>query len=206
MYANFCYVNLTGHTHDAVPEALKIGNTLVTSSGSHGKYLGRIDLEVSNDRISDYSSSLIPVFSDVITPDKTKSEKLDQVRAPYEKELQRVIGKTNGILYRRGNFNGIWDDLICQGRIEERDAELSFSPDFWWGSINFPGQNITIDGLYNQTAMSYSAVYRLEFTGQRIKEILEDVYDNLLNPDPFFSNAVIWYESVVWVTPALQKR
>ncbi len=179
-------VILTGHTHDAVPEALNIGNTLVMSSGSHGKYLGRIDLEVSNGRISNYSSSLIPVFSDVITPDKTMSEKIDQVRAPYEKELQRVIGKTTGMLYRRGNFNGTWDDLICQGMIEERDAELSFSPGFRWGSTNLPGQDITIDDLYNQTAMSYPSVYRLEFTGQRIKEILEDVCDNLFNPDPFF--------------------
>jgi len=179
-------VIFTGHTHDAVPEALNIANTLVMSSGSHGKYLGRIDLEVSNGRISNYSSSLIPVFSDVITPDKTMSEKIDQVRAPYEKELQRVIGKTDGMLYRRGNFNGTWDDLICQGMIEERDAELSFSPGFRWGTTNLPGQNITIDDLYNQTAMSYPSVYRLEFTGQRIKEILEDVCDNLFNPDPFF--------------------
>ena len=179
-------VILTGHTHDAVPEALRIGNTLVMSSGSHGKYLGRIDLEVSNGKVVDYSSTLIPVFADVIEPDITMAAKIDEVRAPYEKELQRVIGKTEGLLYRRGNFNGTWDDLICQGMIEERDAELSFSPGFRWGSTNLPGQNITIEDLYNQTAMSYPSVYRLEFSGQRIKEILEDVCDNLFNVDPFF--------------------
>ncbi|MCL4126918.1 UNVERIFIED_CONTAM: hypothetical protein GTU68_026362, partial [Idotea baltica] len=179
-------VILTGHTHDAVPEALRIGNTLVMSSGSHGKYLGRVDLEVSNGKVTDYASTLIPVFSDVITPDKTMAAKIDEVRAPYEKELQRVIGTTEGMLYRRGNFNGTWDDLICQGMIEERDAELSFSPGFRWGTTNLPGQDITIDDLYNQTAMSYPSVYRLEFTGQRIKEILEDVCDNLFNTDPFF--------------------
>ncbi len=179
-------VILTGHTHDAVPEALRIGNTLVMSSGSHGKYLGRIDLEVSNGKITDYASTLIPVFSDVIEPDKTMAAKIAEVRAPHEEELQRVIGKTEGLLYRRGNFNGTWDDLICQGMMQERDAELSFSPGFRWGSTNLPGQDITIDDLYNQTAMSYPSVYRLEFSGQRIKEILEDVCDNLFNPDPFF--------------------
>lgn len=179
-------VILTGHTHDAVPEALRIGSTLVMSSGSHGKYLGRVDLAVENGKITDYASTLIPVFSDVIEPDKEMAAKIDEVRAPYEKELQRVIGKTEGLLYRRGNFNGTWDDLICQGMIEERDAELSFSPGFRWGSTNLPGQDITIDDLYNQTAMTYPSVYRVEFTGERIKEILEDVCDNLFNVDPFF--------------------
>ncbi|MEE9319614.1 MAG: thiosulfohydrolase SoxB [Granulosicoccus sp.] len=179
-------VILTGHTHDAIPEAIKIGSTLVLSSGSHGKYLGRVDLEVSNGKVTDYQTSLIPVFSDVIEPDAEMSAKIDEVRAPYEKELQRVIGKTDSLLYRRGNFNGTWDDLICQGMMEERDAELSFSPGFRWGTTLLPGQNITVEDLYTQTAMTYPSVYRLEFTGAQIHEVLEDVCDNLFNKDPFF--------------------
>ncbi len=179
-------VILTGHTHDAVPEAIKIGSTLVLSSGSHGKYLGRVDLEISNGKVTDYSSSLIPVFADVIEPDQEMSAKIDEVRAPYEKELQRVIGKTKSMLYRRGNFNGTWDDLICQGMMEERDTELSFSPGFRWGTTLLPGQDITVEDLYTQTAMTYPSVYRLEFTGAQIHEILEDVCDNLFNKDPFF--------------------
>ncbi len=179
-------VILTGHTHDAVPHALKIGNTLVMSSGSHGKYLGRIDLQVKGGKVVDHSSTLIPVFSDVITPDPEMAAKIDEVRAPYEKEITRVIGKTEGLLYRRGNFNGTWDDLICEGMMEERDAELAFSPGFRWGTTLLPGQDITIDDLYTETAMTYPSVYRLEFTGAQIKEILEDVCDNLFNKDPFF--------------------
>lgn len=179
-------VILTGHTHDAVPEALNISNTLVMSSGSHGKYLGRVDLDVKNGKVVDYASSLIPVFSDVIEPDAEMKTQVDTVRAPYEQELNRVLGQTETMLYRRGNFNGTWDDLICEGLIEQRDAELSFSPGFRWGSTLLPEQNITIDDLYNQTAMTYPEVYRLEFSGEQIKEILEDVCDNLFNPDPFF--------------------
>ncbi len=179
-------VILTGHTHDAVPEAIRIGNTLVLSSGSHGKYLGRVDLEVRDGRVVDGNSTLIPVFSDVIAPDPDMAAKIDEVRAPYEAECNRVIGKTEGLLYRRGNFNGTWDDLICHGMIEERDAELSFSPGFRWGTTLLPGDDITIDDLYAQTSMTYPSVYRLEFTGQQIKDILEDVCDNLFNKDPFF--------------------
>ena len=179
-------VILTGHTHDAVPEALNINNTLVMSSGSHGKYLGRIDLEVKNGKVAGYSSTLIPVFSDVIEPDAEMKAMIDKVRAPYESEVSRVIGNTESLLYRRGNFNGSWDDLICEGMMAERDAELSFSPGFRWGSTLLPGQDITVDDLYSQTAMSYPEVYRLEFSGQQIKEILEDVCDNLFNKDPFF--------------------
>ena len=179
-------VILTGHTHDAVPEAINIDGTLVLSSGSHGKYLGRVDLEVKNGKVSGYNSTLIPVFSDVITPDADMQAKIDEVRAPYESELNRVVCKNESLLYRRGNFNGTWDDLICEGMMQERDAELSFSPGFRWGTTLLPGQDITIDDLYTQTAMSYPSVYRLEFTGSQIKEILEDVCDNLFNKDPFF--------------------
>ncbi|MHA1165311.1 MAG: thiosulfohydrolase SoxB, partial [Alphaproteobacteria bacterium] len=117
-------VILTGHTHDVVPRAIEIGKTLLMSSGSHGKYLGRVDLEIKNGKVVDYNSTLIPVFSDVIEPDKEMAAKIDEVRAPYEQECQRVIGKTKGLLYRRGNFNGTWDDLICEGLIEQRDAEI----------------------------------------------------------------------------------
>jgi len=179
-------VILTGHTHDAIPQAINVNNTLILASGSHGKYLGRIDLEVKNGKVTDHSSTLIPVFSDVIEPDPVMAAKIAEVRAPHQSELERVIGKTDSLLYRRGNFNGTWDDLICEGLIEERDAELSFSPGFRWGTTLLPGDNITIEDLYTQTAMSYPEVYRLEFTGARIKEILEDVCDNLFNIDPFF--------------------
>ena len=178
-------VILTGHTHDAIPQAVRVNNTLLLSSGSHGKYLGRVDLDVKDGKVVDYNSTLIPVFADVVERDPEMSAKIDEVRAPYEKECQRVIGKTESLLYRRGNFNGTWDDLICQGLIEERDAELSLSPGFRWGTTLLPGQDITIDDLYTHTSMNYPAVYRLDFTGKQLKDILEDVCDNLFNVDPF---------------------
>jgi sulfur-oxidizing protein SoxB len=159
---------------------------LLLSSGSHGKYLGRIDLDVKGGEVVDYSSTLIPVFSDVITPDPEMSAHIDVLRAPYEAECNRVIGSTSGLLYRRGNFNGTWDDLICQGIIEERDVEISLSPGFRWGTTLLPGQDITIEDLYTQTSMSYPNVYRTEMTGAQIKTILEDVCDNLFNIDPFY--------------------
>lgn len=179
-------VILTGHTHDAVPRAIEINDTLLLSSGSHGKYLGRIDLEVSGGKVTGFSSNLIPIFADVIEPDAEMAAKIAEVRAPYESEVNRVIGKSEGLLYRRGNFNGSWDDLICQGIMTERDTEISLSPGFRWGTTLLPGQDITIDDLYTQTSMNYPSVYRLEFTGQQLKDILEDVCDNLFNKDPFF--------------------
>lgn len=179
-------VIVTGHTHDAIPHAIEIGNTLLLSSGSHGKYLGRIDLEVKDGKVVGHSSNLIPVFSDVITPDAEMAAKIDEVRKPYESEINRVIGSTENLLYRRGNFNGTWDDLICQGIMEQRDTQIALSPGFRWGTTLLPGQDITIDDLYAETSMSYPNVYRLEFTGAQLKEIMEDVCDNLFNPDPFF--------------------
>jgi sulfur-oxidizing protein SoxB len=179
-------VILTGHTHDAIPQAIKIKDTLLLSSGSHGKYLGRVDLKVEGGRVVDAASTLIPVFSDVITPDAEMAAHIDKLRAPYEAECNRVIGKAGALLYRRGNFNGSWDDVICDAILAERDVEIALSPGFRWGTTLLPGQDITIDDMYSQTSMNYPAVYRMEFTGKQLKEILEDVCDNLFNPDPFF--------------------
>ena len=179
-------VILTGHTHDAVPEAVRIGKTLVLSSGSHGKYLGRIDLKVEGGQVVDASSTLIPVFSDVISPDSEMTSLINQLRAPYEAECNRVIGKAGSLLYRRGNFNGSWDDVICDAIREERDVEIALSPGFRWGTTLLPDQPITIDDMYSQTAMNYPAVYRTEMTGEQLKIMLEDVCDNLFNPNPYY--------------------
>ena len=179
-------VILTGHTHDAIPEAIKINNTLILSSGSHGKYLGRIDLDVKNGKVVDFSSNLIPIFSDIIEPDSEMSDLIDKVRAPYEEECNRIVGETETLLYRRGNFGGPWDNVICDAIIEKRETEISLSPGFRWGTSILPGQKITIDDIYSQTSMNYPQVYRTEMTGETIKNILEDVCDNIFNPDPFF--------------------
>lgn len=179
-------VILTGHTHDAVPEAVEVAGTLILSSGSHGKYLGRVDLEVKDGKVVGHSSRLIPVFSDVIPPDAEMAAKIAEFRDPHAAELNRVLGRTEGLLYRRGNFNGTWDDLICQGIREQRDVQIALSPGFRWGTTLLPGQDITMDDLYTETSMSYPAVYRTEMTGAQLKEILEDVCDNLFNKDPFY--------------------
>ena len=179
-------VILTGHTHDAIPRAIKIKNTLLLSSGSHGKYLGRIDLKVDNGKVVDFSSNLIPIFSDVIQPDQEMTRLIDKIREPYEEECNRVVGEAETLLYRRGNFGGPWDSVICDAIIQERDTEISLSPGFRWGTTLLPGQKITIDDIYSQTSMNYPEVYRTEMSGETIKNLLEDVCDNIFNPDPFF--------------------
>ena len=179
-------VILTGHTHDAIPQAIKIKNTLLLSSGSHGKYLGRIDLKVEKGKVVDFSSNLIPIFSDIIKPDPEMSALINNIRAPYENECNRIIGQSETLLYRRGNFGGSWDKVICDAIMQERDTEISLSPGFRWGTTILPGQNITIDDLYSQTSMNYPEVYKTEMSGKEIKNLLEDVCDNIFNPDPFF--------------------
>ena len=179
-------VILTGHTHDAIPQAIRIKNTLLLSSGSHGKYLGRIDLEIKSGKVKDWSSSLIPIFSDVVPSDKEVLSHINTVRAPFESECNRVIGKSGSLLYRRGNFNGTWDNVICDAIIENRDTEISLSPGFRWGTTLLPNQDITVDDLYSQTSINYPEVYRQEISGKGLKNILEDVCDNLFNPDPFY--------------------
>jgi sulfur-oxidizing protein SoxB len=179
-------VLLSAHTHDAVPVALEIGGTLMISSGSHGKFLSRLDLDVRDGKVAGYRFRLIPVLSDAIAPDPEMAALVAKIRAPHQAELDRVLGRTESLLYRRGNFNGTFDDLICRALIEERDAEIALSPGFRWGATLLPGQDITVDDMYSQTAITYPNAYRSEFTGAFLKEIFEDVADNLFNPDPYY--------------------
>ena len=178
-------VLLTGHTHDAVPRPLKIGNTLMIASGSHGKFLSRLDLDVRGRRIHGFRYKLIPILADVIRPDPEFAALVGRLRAPYEKMLGRTIGRTETALYRRGSFNGTFDDVILQALLEERDAQIALSPGFRWGATLLPGKEITVEDVYNQTAITYPNAYRSEFTGKLLKDIFEDVADNLFNPDPY---------------------
>lgn len=179
-------VLLTGHTHDALPDVVQVGDTLLVATGSHGKFLGRLDLDVQGGKVRDYRFRLIPVFSDVITPDAEMAALVDDIRAPHADHINQVLGTADSLLYRRGNFNGTFDDVICQALLEGRDAEISMSPGFRWGSSVIPGQEITMDHVYNQTAITYPAAYRQTMTGETIKAILEDVADNLFHPDPYY--------------------
>jgi sulfur-oxidizing protein SoxB len=179
-------VILTGHTHDALPEPVLVGQTLLIASGSNGKFVSRVDLDVREGRMMGFRHKLIPIFSDVIGPDPDMAALIEGERAPYATELEEVLGTSESLLYRRGNFNGTWDDLICQALLEEREADIALSPGFRWGPSLLPGEPITREDLFNATAMSYPAAYRSEMTGEMLHLILEDVADNLFNPDPYY--------------------
>jgi sulfur-oxidizing protein SoxB len=179
-------VILTAHTHDALPDVVKVGKTLLIASGCHGKFVSRLDLDVRGGEVKGYRYKLIPVFSDVIAPEPQMAAAIRKIRAPHEKMLREPVGRAESLLYRRGNFNGTLDDVICEALLAERDSEIALSPGFRWGTSILPGQDITQEDIYNATAMTYPATYRMTMTGARLKEILEDVADNLFNPDPYY--------------------
>ncbi len=179
-------VILTGHTHDALPEPVLVGKTILIASGSNGKFISRVDLDVQNGQMMGFRHKLIPIFSDVIEPDAEVAALIEAERAPFKADLEEVLGTTDSLLYRRGNFNGTWDDLICNALIDEHEADIALSPGFRWGPSLLPGENITREDLMNATAMSYPAAYKTEMTGEMLHTVLEDVADNLFNPDPYY--------------------
>jgi sulfur-oxidizing protein SoxB len=179
-------VILTGHTHDALPEPVLVGQTLLIASGSHGKFVTRLDLDVQGGRITGFRHKLIPVFADVIAPDPAMAGLIDGLRAPYRADLETVVGQTDALLYRRGNFNGTWDDLILDAIMAERDTEIAMSPGVRWGASLLPGDPVTREDIHNATSITYGQVYRTEMTGAFLKTVLEDVADNIFNPDPYY--------------------
>jgi S-sulfosulfanyl-L-cysteine sulfohydrolase len=179
-------VILTAHTHDAMPGVVRVGDTVLVASGSHGKFVSRLDVEISNARVSAVRFKLMPVFADAIRPDGAVSALVQTLRAPFATDLARSIGRTDSLLYRRGNFNGTFDDLICNAMLAERDAEIALSPGFRWGGSLLPGDEITWEQVTNATAITYPNCYRNQMTGAQLKELLEDVADNIFHPDPYF--------------------
>ncbi len=179
-----------GHTHDGVPEAVpvknKAGTTYVCNAGSNGKFLNVLDLDIQDGKVKDFKFTLLPVFSDLVPEDKEMKAYIDKVRKPFLKDITRVIGTTDVTLFRRGNFNGSFDQIICDALREIKGADVSFSPGFRWGTSVMPGQEITFDDLATQTAMTYPETYLKEMDGATIKNVLEDVADNLFNQDPFY--------------------
>ena len=179
-----------GHTHDAVPQAVPVKNakgiTLVSNAGSNGKFLGVMDLEVKNGRVQGYKYRLLPVFSNLIEPDRAMTAYIKKVRAPYESKLNEKLAVTEDLLYRRGNFNGTFDQVIVDALMEVKGADMAFSPGFRWGTCLLPGDPITMEDLMGQTSITYPATTLNEMTGQQIKDVMEDVCDNLFNPDPYY--------------------
>jgi len=179
-------VILTAHTHDAMPGLIRVGDTVLVASGSHGKFVSRLDIEVKDKKVAGVRFKLMPVFADAIKPDPAMTALVEKVRAPFAKDLARTLGKTDSLLYRRGNFNGTFDDLICNAMLSERDAEIALSPGFRWGGTLIPGDAITWEHVTNATAITYPNCYRNQMTGTQLKEVLEDIADNIFHPDPYF--------------------
>ena len=181
---------LGGHTHDGVPVPVVVknpgGQTIVTNAGSNGKFLGVLDLDVKGKSVVGFSYRLLPVFSNLIAADKEMAALISKSRAPYESKLTESLATTEGTLYRRGNFNGTFDQLILDAMINVKGAEIAFSPGFRWGTSLLPGQSITREHLMDQTAITYPWTTLVDMRGDMIKTILEDVGDNLFNPDPYY--------------------
>ena len=176
---------LGGHTHDAVPRAIPVGKTLVTNAGSNGKFLAVLDLQVGSSGVTGYQYRLLPVFSRLLDADQEMASYVESVRAPFRARLEEKLAVTEGLLYRRGNFNGSFDELILQALLQAKGAQIAFSPGFRWGTTLLPGDAITLEHLMDQTAITYPQTTLNELTGEAIKGILEDIADNMLNPDPY---------------------
>ena len=181
---------LGGHTHDGMPAPVVVknagGQTLVTNAGSNSKFLGVLDFDVRDGQVRGYQYRLLPVFANLLPADAEMAAYIEKVRAPYKAKLEEKLAVTEGLLYRRGNFNGSWDQLILDALMEVKGADAAFSPGVRWGTSLLPGDVITYERMMDQMAMTYPATTLNEFTGAQIKEIMEDVADNLFNPDPYY--------------------
>ncbi len=183
-------VILGGHTHDAVPRPVPVrnagGTTLVTNAGSNGKFLAVLDLDVREGKVRDIQYRLLPVFSNLLPADGAMASYISRLRAPHLARLEAPLATTSGLLYRRGNFNGTVDQLILDALMAVKGAEIAFSPGFRWGTSLLPGQSITTEQVLDWSAITYPYTTLTEISGATIKTILEDVCDNLFNPDPYY--------------------
>jgi S-sulfosulfanyl-L-cysteine sulfohydrolase len=196
---------LGGHTHEPLPKPVRVGSTLVTNAGCNGKFLGVLDLQVGSSGVSDLRYRLLPVFSRLLEADKEMAGYIAEVRKPYETRLEEKLATTEGLLYRRGSFNGTFDELILAALLEVQDAEIAFSPGFRWGPTLLPGEAIRLEDLMDQTAITYPQTTLNGLSGAEIKAILEDVADNVFHADPYLQQGGDMVR-VAGMTYALQPR
>jgi sulfur-oxidizing protein SoxB len=179
-----------GHTHDGVPQPIQVKNakgmTLVTNAGSNGKFLGVMDFDVKDGKVKGWKYRLVPVFSNLLAADKKMDALITKIRAPFEAKLNEKLAVTEDLLYRRGNFNGTYDQMICDALMKVKGADAAFSPGFRWGTSLLPGDVITMEQLMDQVAITYPQTSLTNMTGETIKTIMEDVCDNLFNDDPYY--------------------
>jgi len=177
---------MSGHTHDPAPRPIVVNNTVIIISGSHGKYVSRLDLEIKNKKVVDYSYKLIPVASDLIPAHAGTQKLVNELHAPFDKELNEVLGTTKHTLYKRDTFFSTFDALIGNSIMDTMDSEISFTPGYRWGSTVLGGQGITMDNVYDMTAITYPEVYTFDLKGEQLKNLLEDIADNVFNPNPLY--------------------
>jgi sulfur-oxidizing protein SoxB len=177
---------LSGHTHDPSPKPIKIDNTLIVIAGSHGKYVGRLDLDVQKGKLKSYSYKLIPIASDLIPADKEMENFVNRVYKPFDKELNTKLVKTDTLLYKRDTFYSTFDRLIGDAIQNSMDSDIVFTPGYRWGTTVLPNEYITVDNVYEMTAITYPNVYTFELTGKQIRQLLEDIADNVFNPNPLY--------------------
>ncbi|MGA8514313.1 MAG: thiosulfohydrolase SoxB [Burkholderiaceae bacterium] len=181
---------LGGHTHDGVPVPTMVknaaGQTLVTNAGSNGKFLGVLDIDVKDKKVAGIQYKLLPIFANYLPADKDMQALIDKIRSPFKAKLEETLAVTEGLLYRRGNFSGTFDQLIIDALLQVRGGQIAFSPGFRWGTSLLPGQAITREHVLDQTAITYPWTTLTDMTGETIKNVLEDVADNLFNPDPYY--------------------
>ncbi len=183
-------VILGGHTHDAVPQPITVTNsggvTLVTNAGSNGKFVGVLDLELARGKVANVRYRLLPVYSELLKPDPAMQSLIDRMREPHVADWDDKLATADHLLYRRGNFFGTVDRLICDALREELNAEIALSPGFRWGVTALAGQPLTMEDVLSETAISYGETYVQTMTGSQLRDVLEDVCDNLFNPDPYY--------------------
>jgi S-sulfosulfanyl-L-cysteine sulfohydrolase len=181
---------LGGHTHDGVPVPTTVknasGQTLVTNAGSNGKFLGVLDIDVKDKKVIGINYKLLPVFANYLPADPDMQTLVNKIRSPFKAKLEESLAVTEGLLYRRGNFSGTFDQLVIDALMDVRGGQIAFSPGFRWGTSLLPGQTITREHVMDQTAITYPWTTLTDMTGETIKNVLEDVADNLFNPDPYY--------------------
>jgi len=177
---------LSGHTHDPSPKPITINGTVVVIAGSHGKYIGRLDIDIQDHKVKDYEYKLIPIASNIIPADPEGVKLVNELYAPFDKELNEVLGQTKGLLYKRDTFHSTFDQLINDAIMDEMKCDISFTPGYRWGTTVLPGDDILMDNVYEMCGITYPNVYTFELVGKRIATLLEDIADNVFNANPLY--------------------
>ncbi|HSY76212.1 MAG TPA: bifunctional metallophosphatase/5'-nucleotidase [Bacteroidia bacterium] len=186
-YANGVDYVLGADTHERIRTPIQGKYSKVTEPGAFASFVGKLDIIIEDGKIKDEVYQLIDVDPEKYKADEEMLKQVEEAKAPYKKDLVKVIGKTTTPLMRYFTLESPMDNMITDALREKAKTDIAISNGFRFCHPIVPDEktgvaDITVDHMWSMLPVN-SAIHTGDATGKQIMTWLEDELDKTFSPD-----------------------